>query len=52
MELIGFDNRLEDYGVAEFLSRMPVRPDVISILIWNTDLIHSHHGLAEDGLSG
>ena len=52
MELIGFDNRQEDYGVAEFLSRMPVRPEVISILIWNTDLIHSHHGLAEDGPIG
>ena len=52
MELIGFDNRQKDYGVAEFLSRMPVRPEVISILIWNTDLIHSHHGLAEDGAIG
>ena len=52
MELIGFDNRQADYGVGEFLSRMPVRPEVISILIWNTDLIHSHHGLAEDGPIG
>ena len=52
MELIGFDNRLADYGVGEFLSRMPVQPEVISILIWNTDLIHSHHGLAEDGPIG
>ncbi len=52
MELIGFDNRQKDYGVAEFLLRMPVRPEVISILIWNTDLIHSHHGLAEDGPIG
>ncbi len=52
MELIGFDNRQADYGVGEFLWRMPVRPEVISILIWNTDLIHSHHGLAEDGPIG
>ena len=52
MELIGFDNREADYGVAEFLSRMPVHPEVISILIWNTDLIHSHHGLAEDAPIG
>ena len=52
MELIGFDNRQADYGVGEFLSRMPVRPEVISILIWNTDLIHSHHGLAEDAPIG
>ena len=32
MELIGFDNRQADYGVGEFLSRMPVRPEVISII--------------------
>ena len=52
MELIGFDNRQNDYGVGEFLSRMPVKPEVISILIWNTDLIHSHHGLEEDAPIG
>ena len=52
MELIGFDNRQNDYGVSEFLSRMPVKPEVISILLWNTDLIHSHHGLAEDAPIG
>ena len=52
IELIGFDNRQGDYGVGEFLSRMEIKPEVISILIWNTDLIHSHHGLEEDAPIG
>ena len=52
MELIGFDNRQGDYGVGEFLSRMEIKPEVISILIWNTDLIHSHNGLGEDAPIG
>lgn len=52
IELIGFDNREKDFGVAEFLSRMPIKPEVISILIWNTDLIHSHHGLETDAPIG
>ena len=52
IELIGFDNRQGDYGVGEFLSRMEIKPEVIFILIWNTDLIHSHHGLDEDAPIG
>ncbi len=52
IELIGFDNRQVDYGIGEFLSRMEIKPEVVSILIWNTDLIHSHHGLEEDAPIG
>ena len=52
IELIGFDNTQPDFGVAELLSRMPVKPGGVSILIWTTDLIHRHRGLETDGPIG
>ena len=44
VELIGFDNALGDYGVGEYLSRMPRRPDMISILLDNDLLLTSYEG--------
>lgn len=52
IELIGFDNRQADYGVAEYLSRMPVKPEVICILLWSSNIIHVHCGLEEDAPIG
>ncbi len=52
IELIGFDNTQPDLGVADLLNRMEVKPRAISLLIWCTDLIHSHSGLAVDGPIG
>lgn len=52
IELIGLDNTKDDFGTAEFLSRMPVKPEIISLLIWNTDLIHSHTDLKTDAPIG
>ena len=42
LELIGLDNTKEDLGTTEFLARMSVKPEIISLLLWNTELIHSH----------
>lgn len=52
IELLGFDNAQKDFGVAEFLSRMPVKPEAISILLWNTEIIHAHSDLTEDAPLG
>lgn len=52
IELLGFDNTAPDFGVAELLGRMPVQPEAVSLLLWNTELIHAHQGLDEDGLLG
>ena len=48
VELIGFDNTARDYGVAGYLSRLPVRPKAVSLLLTDPEIVHSHHGLAED----
>ena len=42
MELIGFDNTKPDFGVAEYLDRMSVKPQVISLLLDNDGLFLSH----------
>jgi len=47
-ELIAFDNAAADYGVAEYLSRMTVKPKGISFLVFDPELFHSHTDLSED----
>ena len=48
IELIGFDNALPDYGVREYLSRMPVKPEFVSLLLFDAELVHTHAGLERD----
>ena len=48
IELIGFDNTLPDYGVREYLSRMPVKPEFVSLLLFDAELVHTHAGLEHD----
>ena len=52
IELIGFDNTAVDFGVAELLGRMPIKPEAVSLLLWNTEVIHAHQGLQTDGPLG
>ena len=52
LELIGLDNTKNDFGTEEFLARMPVKPEIISLLLWNTELIHSHTDLRCDAPIG
>ena len=47
-ELIAFDNAKADYGVGEDLSRMSVKPEGISFLIFDPELFHSHTDLSRD----
>jgi len=49
LELIGFDNTQPDFGVAEYLGRMDIKPDVISILLDDDQLMLTHRpGQTED----
>ena len=46
-ELIAFDNAKADYGVGEYLSRMSVKPEGISFLVFDPELFHSHTDLSQ-----
>lgn len=48
IELIGFDNEREDYGVSAFLENAGFVPEVASLLLFNADFIHQHDGLAQE----
>lgn len=48
VELIGFDNTKPDFGVGDYLAKMPRKPDAISLLLENDRLFRSHVGLEED----
>ena len=49
VELIGFDNAKPDYGVGDYLDRMAVKPQAISLLLDNDGLFLSHkEGLPAD----
>ncbi len=52
IELIGFDNQAADYGVGDLLSRMEVKPEGVSLLLWNAEIIHSHTDLSQDAPIG
>jgi len=43
VELIGFDNSKPDYGVGEYLGRMKMKPEVISLLLNDDNLALKHH---------
>ena len=42
VELIGFDNTKADYGVGDYLSRMDLKPEVVSLLL-NDDILYLRH---------
>jgi len=48
VELIGFDNTSRDYGVDAFLSRLPMKPQAVSLLLVDSRLFEGHRGLTED----
>ena len=48
VELIGFDNTSRDYGVDVFLTRLPMKPQAVSLLLVDSRLFEEYHGLAED----
>lgn len=47
-ELIAFDNASADFGVAACLSRMPVKPRGLSLLLADPEIVHAHAGLSRD----
>ena len=48
VELIGFDNTSRDYGVEAFLSRMPDKPQAVSLLLVESELFEGYKGLSRD----
>ena len=50
VELIGFDRTKEDYGVKEYLDRMPEKPELISLLLFSLEMLHTHKDLEKDFL--
>ena len=45
IELIGFDNTAEDYGVQDFLDKCGFVPDRISFHLTSIDLVNTHRGM-------
>ncbi len=52
VELIGFDQSKKDYGVKDFLDRMKEKPQMISLLLFSTQMLHSHTNLDKDFFIG
>jgi len=50
IELTGFDNEAADYGVQAYLDKAAFIPDVISLLLFNPDFVHTHDGEPTDRL--
>lgn len=48
MELIGFDNEKEDFGVENLLQTMGFRPAAFLLLMSSIDLINLHRGMEEE----
>ena len=48
IELIGFDNRQSDMGVAYLLDKFGFKPDVLVLLVWSSDFVHSYSPDAPD----
>jgi len=45
IELIGFDNRESDYGVAAYLDTVGFIPESIFLLLYTPDFVHAHKGM-------
>ena len=50
IELIGFDNESEDYGVSEFLSRLKEPPEGVSLLFSHIDFLNTFTCVEDDYL--
>lgn len=48
IELIGFDNRAEDFGVSAYLEGVGLIPDGISLLFFTPDFIHAHQSMEQE----
>lgn len=48
IELIGFDNESEDFGVGDFLKRAGFKPDGVSLLLSWLGFVFSHDGLEHE----
>jgi len=48
IELIGFDNTVEDLGVSEFLSRVSPEITGVSIFLYSSEFINSYNGLEKE----
>ena len=47
-ELLAFDADASDFGVGEYLGRMPIRPKGVSLLLTDPEIVHAHRGLERD----
>ncbi|MFC3804190.1 hypothetical protein [Cohnella sp. GCM10012308] len=48
IELIGFDNRESDFGVAPYLETVGFIPESIFLLLYTPDFIHAHQGMESE----
>ncbi len=48
IELIGFDNTLGDFGVAEYIERIGFVPDGMCVLLFTPDFVHAHAGMDQE----
>jgi len=48
VELIGFDNEKEDFGVADYLQSTGFVPEGISFLLTSVDFVNLHTGMTEE----
>jgi len=48
IELIGFDNTLPDFGVAEFLARCGFQPDGVALLFSSAGFVMRHAGMDKE----
>jgi len=48
IELIGFDNELNDFGVEAFMDNAGFVPDAASLLLFNPDFVHNHAGMEQE----
>jgi len=48
IELIGFDHRESDFGVAAYLDTVGFKPEGISLLLFTPDFVHAHKGMEQE----
>ncbi|MFC5404252.1 hypothetical protein [Cohnella soli] len=48
IELIGFDNRESDFGVAAYLDTVGFIPESVSFLFYTPDFVHAHQGMEKE----
>lgn len=48
IELIGFDNEQEDFGIASWLNKMHFIPHSVSLLLYSPDFVHQHVDMSRE----